>query len=445
MSWQIFKNNILQYANNPESLQDIDTVARIWATEYDAAIKRGGDVTNRIAIKQGDVESMTKLFKSALERGLTSKAPYDLVGEMGKGVIAYWQKATLNNFPVPIIPAPGTIANISITTAPITNSGKWTPAVSMPSVKEPSEEELYEKLDFEKAGIDKNDPKVKKIIKFDVAEFEEEVARVPPSSEFESDVFPPNYTEDTIFEDSELATGQLDLTTADTLNEALIEQEIIPNPPPAEDIVSGYKTLDELLKIAGKWARTLGKSPRVKYENLKSGYVKGIHGLCGMGVKSVVSAMLGIKGLGQIGGNANQFSFSTRLSSIPGPAGIPASFAETIGGKKYYNGKIKIEVPMVTVLNKKTKKEVKVPNYMGCYVGQSSQWRVGDILALDYYERPHGHIQIWTGFAWQSDYTQRSVNGLANANPNTFALWRLNDNGAAALAEYSSPKNSKKV
>lgn len=445
MSWQQFKNNILKYANNPDSIKDTDTVARLWATEYDAAVKMGRDINNGISVKQGDVESMTRFFKSALEKGLTSKQPYDLVGEMGDGVKAYWAKAILNNYPVPVFPAPGTTSNVSVTSAKVTNPGQWTLAVTIPSFPEPTESELYNKIDFDRAGINRNDPEVEKIINFDVVQFEEEVARVPPSSEFVADVFPPEYTEETIFEDSELATGQLDTTTADALNEALLEQEIIPNPPPAEDIVSGYKTLDELLKIAGAWARTLGKSPRVKYENLIKGYTKGIHGLCGMGVKSVVCAMLGIKNIGLIGGNANQFSFSTRVPSLPGPAGVFSSFAETINGKKYYNGKIKIEVPIVTVLNKKTKKEEKVPNYMGCYVGQSSQWRVGDILALDYYERPHGHIQIWTGFAWQSDYTQRSVNGLTNANPNTFALWRLNDNGAAALAEYSSPKNSKKV
>jgi hypothetical protein len=435
MSWQIFKNNILQYSNNPEALQDIDTVAKVWATEYDAAIKRGGDVVHKIAVKQGNVEAMTTLFKAALQKGLTSKTPYDLVGEFGNGVKAYWAQAVLNTLPVPIIPAPGSTVNVSVISNTVTNVGQWTPAVSIPNLPELTEEQLYAKLDFEKAGIDKNDPKVKKIIKFDVVQFEEEVARVPPSSEFVADVFPPQYTKETIFEDSELATGQLDATTADTLNEALIEQEIIPNPPPAEDIKSGYNTVEELLEVAGKWARTLSKSARVKYENLKSGYVKGIHGLCAAGVKTVVCAMLGLKELGKLGGNANDFSFKS---------GASESFAIAIGGKKYYNGKIKIDVPDKEVLNSKGEK-VKAPNWLGCYVGDSSQWRAGDILALDYYTRPYGHIQIYTGFSWQSDYKQKGVNGLANANPDTLALWRLNDNGAAALASYSSKKNSKSI
>ena len=443
MSWQIFKNNILQYSNNPETLQDIDTVAKVWATEYDAAIKRGGDVVHKIAVKQGNVEAMTTLFKAALQKGLTSKTPYDLVGEFGNGVKAYWAQAVLNTLPVPIIPAPGSTANVSVISNTVTNVGQWAPVVSVPSLPELTEEQLYAKLDFEKAGIDKNDPKVKKIIKFDVVQFEEEVARVPPPSEFESDVFPTHYTEDTIFEDSELATGQLDSTTADTLNEALEDQKIVPPGPEPEEIKSGYETVQELLEVAGKWARTLGKNARVKYSNLISGYIKGTHGLCAAGVKCVVCAMLGLKELGipsspSEGVNANDFSFKS---------GANGNFAKSIGGKKYYNGKIKIEIPFKEITNKKGQK-VKVRNYLDCYIGDSSQWRTGDILALDYSEasgRPYGHIQIYTGFSWQCDYKQNGVNGLTIANPETFALWRLNDNGAAQLKYYASKSNSKKV
>ena len=99
MSWQIFKDNILRYANNPDVLQDVDTVAKVWATEYDACMKRGGDLIHKIALKEGNVEAMTQLFKSALQKGLSTTQPYDLVGEMGNGVKAYWGSAILNNFP----------------------------------------------------------------------------------------------------------------------------------------------------------------------------------------------------------------------------------------------------------------------------------------------------------------------------------------------------------
>ena len=137
MSWEIFKNNILAKANNPDSIKDIDTVAKLYATEYDAAIKRGGDTINRVAVKKGNVEIMELLFKAALQKGLTTTNPYDLVGEMGKGVLAYWQGAILNEFPFPIIPSPGAISNIGVTSNIVTTPGTWTPAISIPAIPIP--------------------------------------------------------------------------------------------------------------------------------------------------------------------------------------------------------------------------------------------------------------------------------------------------------------------
>jgi uncharacterized protein YcbK (DUF882 family) len=137
MSWEIFKQNILAKANNPDSIKDIDTVAKLYATEYDAAIKRGGDTINRVAVKKGNTEIMEQLFKAALQKGLSSTQPYDLVGEMGKGVLAYWQGALLNEFPLPLIPSPGAISNIGVTSNIVTNPGTWTPPITTPSVETP--------------------------------------------------------------------------------------------------------------------------------------------------------------------------------------------------------------------------------------------------------------------------------------------------------------------
>jgi len=131
MSWQIFKDNILRYANNPDAIQDIDTIAKVYAIEYDAAVKRGGDTLNKIAVKKGNVDAMTQLFKAALQKGLSSTADYDLVGEMGKGVLAYWGGAILNEFPIPTIPAPGSTINVSITSNLVNNVGTWQPPLSL--------------------------------------------------------------------------------------------------------------------------------------------------------------------------------------------------------------------------------------------------------------------------------------------------------------------------
>lgn len=129
MSWEIFKQNILNVANNPDGIPDIDTIADLYAREYDSAIKRGGDSINNVSVKTGNVDAMRNIFRAALQKGLSSKAGYDLVGEMGNGVLAYWGGATLNEFPIPKIPATGATQNIGVISNIVTNPGTWQPIV----------------------------------------------------------------------------------------------------------------------------------------------------------------------------------------------------------------------------------------------------------------------------------------------------------------------------
>ena len=129
MSWETFRRNILNVADNPDGIPDIDIIAELYATEYDAAIKRGGDVINNVSIKRGNVQAMKQFFRAALEKGVNSKAPYDLVGEMGQGVLAYWAGAELNQYPIPKIPAKGATQNIAVISNIVTNAGSWQPIV----------------------------------------------------------------------------------------------------------------------------------------------------------------------------------------------------------------------------------------------------------------------------------------------------------------------------
>ena len=66
MSWSLFKKNILRKTNpiNNPSL-NIDTVATIWADEYDAVVKRGKDLLNLESIQKGnkDLAKVLLLFK----------------------------------------------------------------------------------------------------------------------------------------------------------------------------------------------------------------------------------------------------------------------------------------------------------------------------------------------------------------------------------------------
>jgi hypothetical protein len=158
MSWQIFKNNILSRANSPEGIKTLNEIAELYATEYDAAIKRGGDTINHIPVMEGNVDTMKEMFKMAFQQGANSVRPYDLVGNMGNGVLAYWQGVQLNKSPIPLIPAAGSTINVSITSAVCTNPGQWqlgapgTPASDTPSTPEEVEQKTIEEdhIEFDK-------------------------------------------------------------------------------------------------------------------------------------------------------------------------------------------------------------------------------------------------------------------------------------------------------
>ena len=133
MSWQIFKQNVLNVVNNPNSINDVDTVANLYATEYDSAVKRGSDTINQIGVKRGNVDGMRSLLKVALLQGQgTDSAGFSLINAFGNAVISYWTGAQLNEFPIPAIPAVGTIQNLSVTTNLVLVPGTWPGAPAIP-------------------------------------------------------------------------------------------------------------------------------------------------------------------------------------------------------------------------------------------------------------------------------------------------------------------------
>jgi hypothetical protein len=130
MSWEVFKQNVLRVSDRPETISSTDMIADLYAKEYDAAIKRGFDSTHKISLKSGNVELMKKLFKLALDKGLTQTGEYDLVGAMGDGVLAYWAGAVMNTIPIPIEPAKGATSNVSVTSNVILSNGLWKKSIS---------------------------------------------------------------------------------------------------------------------------------------------------------------------------------------------------------------------------------------------------------------------------------------------------------------------------
>jgi hypothetical protein len=125
MSWQQFKDNVLRQVT--PGVSDIDTVASVYATEYDNAIKRGYDKINKQTVKEStNIEFMKSMFKMALQKGQSSKEPYDLIGNMGEGVKVYWSGVIMNAGPaIPLTLPIGATANLSATLVSVTNFGEW--------------------------------------------------------------------------------------------------------------------------------------------------------------------------------------------------------------------------------------------------------------------------------------------------------------------------------
>jgi hypothetical protein len=132
MSWQKFKDSILLVANNPQSIPNTDVVAKTYANAYDTAVKSGGDVVNKIPLKRGNLKSMQDLFKSALDKGVTMKGPYDLVAEMGAGVKSYWNAADME-LKIPITFATNGSENTQVITNKVTDSGIWIEPLKAPT------------------------------------------------------------------------------------------------------------------------------------------------------------------------------------------------------------------------------------------------------------------------------------------------------------------------
>ena len=62
MSWEIFRKNILQISLRPENIGNTDIIAKTYAREYDLAVKRGGDIANKVPLQKGNVKISAASF-----------------------------------------------------------------------------------------------------------------------------------------------------------------------------------------------------------------------------------------------------------------------------------------------------------------------------------------------------------------------------------------------
>jgi len=129
MSWSIFKQEMKAKMVN-SSFKSTNEFADFFTQKYDQCMKRGLDVTTQNTVIKGNTELMRSTILYALEVGLNSKTPAfynQSIALLGKGAVAYWSGVELGKIP-PLIPAPGTILNLSVVTNTATNPGTWPPA-----------------------------------------------------------------------------------------------------------------------------------------------------------------------------------------------------------------------------------------------------------------------------------------------------------------------------
>jgi hypothetical protein len=121
--WTIFGLNVLKAMATFQYAFDTEGFARFYANEYDACIKRGGDMMNGVPIINGNVNGMVDVIERALKKGIESKGSnFNLLEEICPAAFeAYWMGAEMAPIPNPLLrpagwqstpPAPGAIMNI---------------------------------------------------------------------------------------------------------------------------------------------------------------------------------------------------------------------------------------------------------------------------------------------------------------------------------------------
>ena len=121
--WAIFRVNVLEAMISGQFGKDTDSFVEFYVNEYDAAIKRGGDMVYGVPVMNGNVQGMKDVMKAAMKKGHESDGDnFNLLAEIYPAAFdAYWLGAEMAPIPNPILktggwfitpPAPGTITNI---------------------------------------------------------------------------------------------------------------------------------------------------------------------------------------------------------------------------------------------------------------------------------------------------------------------------------------------
>ena len=127
MSFSIFKASMAAYMANPSGVVTSAQFANKLTTEYDMCVRRGFQTTNNIPLQTGNVAGMLALTTIACQKAfVVQTGPHNFIDDIGKAVISYWSGASLLVGIPPLIPADGSLSNLTTTNAIVTNPGNWT-------------------------------------------------------------------------------------------------------------------------------------------------------------------------------------------------------------------------------------------------------------------------------------------------------------------------------
>lgn len=121
--WDLFKLQVKAVMeSSPASSDDL---AKVIATAYDNVVKLppSGDLTNKASVLNGNVQLLENIIKIVFIQQSRSEVQLPIVNAIANGFVAYWGGARLQNLPIPIIPAPGSIQNIGVTNNMVINPG----------------------------------------------------------------------------------------------------------------------------------------------------------------------------------------------------------------------------------------------------------------------------------------------------------------------------------
>jgi hypothetical protein len=125
MSWNTFKSTLLPSMQSNVYGNNIAGFSKLFTTSYDIAIKSGFDSLNKVPLALGNTVLMESTLTALLVQTQLSTT-LTFLDVVGPAIIGYWVGAQLSNFPPPIIPAVGTIQNISTLSGIVLSPGVWT-------------------------------------------------------------------------------------------------------------------------------------------------------------------------------------------------------------------------------------------------------------------------------------------------------------------------------